>query len=586
MSNTNVKKNKNENDSSSKKKSSFKFKMPPAIAILVIILAVLVVMSWILAWSGASYDDTKSIILPGNGFVSWNDINSTLGINVHNLGALNAILGGNILPNYDPSTPTSGGFELATNKDGLLGLFNHGSADYNVYVDGSSNVAALGIFGISLSIASGFTAGSDLIFYLFVLGAVIELMLVSGSMEAGIQGLVRGLNGKEIILIPLLFVLFSAGGTIYGMSEETVGLFVIVVPALCLAGFDAVTGMMVILGGTATGCAVSTVNPFSVGSANSAIGDAGVSNVMSYVLIFNLVWWVIMTAITCSMLTAYALYTRKNPEKSFQKQMKSESDAWVKEVAGSSSDVLKTTGRQRAALTIFMTAFALMILLFIPWEQLVGLKYSTGNKDPIFGLIATLGNWYFTELSMMFIFVGIVIALVLKMPMKTTTDAAWNGAKSMMSIAIVISVARGIPFILENTGMQPFLLGALTSSINTPNKWVFIYGMFIVLIVLSIFITSTSGLANAALPIMTSAAMTLFPDLAVQKEVMGGVMIAYMMGAGVLNFFTPTNPIVMASMQYSKVSYTDGFKIAFPMAMVVLVVTAALMLPSYILLMT
>ncbi len=509
------------------------FSMPSAITILVGILFALIVLSWIVAWAGGTYEVDESI------FIS--------------------------LPSGDEIT-------LASWTETL-------------------DVAAMGVFGAFLAIGNGFIGGSDLIFYLFVLGAVIELMLVSGSMEAGIGSLVKGLGGKEIFLIPILFILFSAGGTIYGMSEETIALFVIVVPALALAGFDTVTGLMVILGGTATGCAVSTVNPFAMGAADAAIADAGVKGVMSSVLIFNLVWWAIMTAITCSIITGYAAFVKKNPDKSFAKSEKEKADKWLE--GFSNEDSPTATGRQKAALAVFMLAFLLMIVLFIPWADLVGLDYTTGNKDPIFGLIAPLGTWYFGELSMMFIFVGVIIALILGMPKKQTTDAAWDGAKAMFSVAIVISVARGIPYIMETTGLQPWLLGAMLGGLGDKDvsSWVIIYTMFFVIFVLSTVITSTSGLAAAALPMMTSIVVTICTDatgtvdMEQAKFIMGGVAIAYMMGIGFWNFFVPTNPIVMASMEYSRVPYQDGVKLALPMALVVLVVTLAAMIPSYILIM-
>ncbi len=505
------------------------FQMPSAITILIGILIGLIVLSWILSWAGVTY----------------------------------------------------------TNDDSV-----------------TTEVKPMGIFGLGLAIGNGFMGGSDLIFYLFVLGAVIELTLVSGTLEAGIGSLVKGLNGKELFLIPILFVLFSAGGTIYGMSEETIALFVIVVPALSLAGFDTVTGLMVILGGTATGCAVSTVNPFATGAADAAIKDAGVDGVMSNILIFNLVWWVIITAITCTMITGYAAYVKKHPNKSFAKSGKKESDEWL---AQFSSDETKTaTGRQKAALAIFMTAFVLMVLFFIPWPDVLRINTDSSsyyNNETIldgpilgtlFGLMTPMGWWYFGELSMMFIFVGVIIALILyntgegeqKMTKDRISDAAWTGAKGMFGVVVVISIARGVPYIMENTGMQDAIVGGMINAISgaSDHSWLVVYSMFLILFLLSTVITSTSGLANAALPLMTAFVTGVFPADQ-QVYIMGGIMISYMMAIGFWNFFVPTNPIVMASFQYSRVQYQDGVKLALPMALAVLAVTLLAMIPSYMLLM-
>lgn len=525
--------------STEQKKTKKKFKMPSAIVILIGALFILIVISWIVAWTGGTYTTDH-------------------------------------ISGYDPIT---------------------GDPLYDGTTD-SNDVMAMGIFGIGLAIGEGFVAGSDLIFYLLVLGAIIELMLVSGAMESGINSLVKGLGGKELFLIPILFTLFSAGGTIYGMSEETIALFVIIVPALCLAGFDTITGLMVVLGGTATGCAVSTVNPFAMGAADSALesvlSDAGVeTTLMSSLLVFNLIWWIIMTAITCSMITCYAWYTRKNPKKSFAKNDTEVARKWLLEVAGE-GEKPKSTKRQNAAMIVFMISFLLMILMFIPWPDIFTSAYDSGNywtdtptgtKDPIFGLITPVGWWYFGELSMMFIFVGVIIALILGMSMEKTTEAAWAGAKGMLSVGIIIAIARGIPFILETTGLQPWLIQTLIGE-GSMSSAGFIYLSFAILFILSIIITSTSGLAGAALPLIGSAGLAATGATGADaKFLLGGITIAYMMAIGFWNFFVPTNPIVMASMQYSRVAYIDGLKLALPMALTVLVVTLGVMIPSYILIM-
>lgn len=455
----------------------------------------------------------------------------------------------------------------------------------------TEGVGAMGIFGVGVAMAHGFMAGSDLIFYLFVLGAVIELMLVSGSLENGISGLVKGFNGKELLLIPILVVLFSAGGAIYGMSEETIALFVIIVPALSLAGFDAIVGMMVILGGTATGCAMSIVNPFNLGAATGAINDVeGIIYQQGVTLIITIVWWVILTSITSMFVTGYAWWVKKDPSKSLNKEKKEECNEWLAGFTKNSNKASGATTRQKWSLGIFITSFTLMILLFVPWADLVGLEYSTGNNDPIFGLIAPLGTWYFGELSMLFILTGAIIALILGMGATKTSKAAWAGAKEMFSVAIVIGIARGIPYILETTGMQNFLVGGMIQAMGEISPIAFLYISFFILLLLSTVITSTSGLAGATMGLFASAVLA-FTSSGSEKwagidpaTYMGAIVIAYMMAIGVMNFFIPTNPIVMASMDQSRVAYGDGVKVMAPIAGVMFLITVALILPSTMLL--
>ena len=583
MSKTDImKKEDSEFNEKNAKKKSFNFKMPAALTIIIIILFGLVLLSWFAAWGGASYEEAINFTLNKGDIISFD----SMGIDHDQwIKYLDSI-------EVEGEIPKAFKDLIVIPIEGtpLAGLKNTGATiTFSTGETLTNNVSALGIFGVPIAMSYGFMSGADLIFYLFILGAVIELMLVSGSMEVGISGLVKGFNGKEIFLIPTLVVLFSAGGAIYGMSEESIALFVIVVPALSLAGFDAVTGMLVILAGTATGNAMSIVNPFNLGAAAGAIKDtAGGANFnQGSTIIFTLIWWSILTVITASAVTGYAAYVKKSPNKSFNVSMKAETDEWLKGF-DKDEDTPKATGRQKGALTVFGLSFLLMILLFIPWGELFGIDYDTGTKDPITGGINIIGEWYFPELSMLFIVSGTIIALILGMGMDKTTTTMWAGAKEMFSVAIMIGVARGIPFIMESTGLQMWLIGGLIGGLKGVSPIAFLYISFVILLLLSTIITSTSGLAGASMGIFTAAVVGFTGSAEVGSawrgvdpmKYMGAIVIIYMMSIGIMNFFVPTNPIVMASMQQSRVAYADGAKATAPIAGVMFLITLCLIIPS------
>ena len=52
----------------------------------------------------------------------------------------------------------------------------------------------------------------------------------TGALDATLGALLRKMKGKEKWLIPILMVFFSIGGTTYGMQEETVAFYALVVP--------------------------------------------------------------------------------------------------------------------------------------------------------------------------------------------------------------------------------------------------------------------------------------------------------------------------------------------------------------------
>lgn len=457
-------------------------------------------------------------------------------------------------------------------------------------------VVSVGLLGFGNAIVEGFGNAYNLIFYLFVLGAIIEILLVSGTLEAGIGSLVKGLNGKEIVLIPILFVLFSAGGTVYGMQEETIGLSVIVVPSLVLAGFDTITGLLVILLSTTTGFAMSTVNPFAVGAAEGAIdGALGLDgeSIVGVGLIFRLVWWFVLTAIGASFVTGYAMMVKKNNKYSFNSEEKISKDKeWVNENFKSLDKIPSMNTRQKVAISIFMLLFVIMVVMMIPWPDLIGYD---GVDDAmgypawcawLFNGMAQPGWWYYGELVTLFILGTILIVIVLKMPIKKASEASWDGAKAMFSVAILIGVARAIPQVLEYSGMQDFLVISLTSGLGGMSKLGFVYMMVPILFVLSLAIPSTSGLAGAALPIITGAAVAATDGVASTETIglMSAVMVVFLMTCGMANMFVPTQSVVMAQMEASHVDYATALKPIFIYMGVFMLILLVAIVPSTLLL--
>ena len=74
------------------------------------------------------------------------------------------------------------------------------------------------------------------------------------------------------MLIAILMCVFALGGTSYGMWEETLGFFVLLVPLSLALGYDRMVAAAIIFLGAGSGVIASTVNPFSTGVASDAAG--------------------------------------------------------------------------------------------------------------------------------------------------------------------------------------------------------------------------------------------------------------------------------------------------------------------------
>ena len=118
--------------------------------------------------------------------------------------------------------------------------------------------------------ADGIDGAIQICFFVLILGAFLKMVNSTKAIEDGIEVLVRKLKGKELILIPILMIIFSIGGTTYGMLEETVGFYALLAVAMVAAGMDTIVSSGIILLGAGSGVLGSTVNPFAVGAAVDA----------------------------------------------------------------------------------------------------------------------------------------------------------------------------------------------------------------------------------------------------------------------------------------------------------------------------
>ena len=122
----------------------------------------------------------------------------------------------------------------------------------------------------------GLQEAIDICLYMLLMGGFLGVVTKTGALDAGIGSIVKKLNGKELLLIPILMFVFSLGGTSYGMTEETLAFYALVVATMIAAGFDSLTAVATILLGAGTGVLGSTVNPFLVSTSIDSLKGVGI----------------------------------------------------------------------------------------------------------------------------------------------------------------------------------------------------------------------------------------------------------------------------------------------------------------------
>ena len=152
------------------------------------------------------------------------------------------------------------------------------------------------------------SSAMDIIAFLLVVGGAFGIMIKTGALESGLIGLIRKAKGAEKLLIPVLFVLFSLGGAVFGMGEEALPFTMILCPLFVAVGYDTVIAVLVTYVATQIGFGSSWMNPFSVGVAQGIAGIDVFSGAG-----FRMVMWVVFTALGCGMTMFYASKVKKPP---------------------------------------------------------------------------------------------------------------------------------------------------------------------------------------------------------------------------------------------------------------------------------
>ena len=114
----------------------------------------------------------------------------------------------------------------------------------------------------------------DVALFILVIGGFLGVTMKTGAIQGGIAQIVSSLRGRERLLIPILMIVFAIGGTTFGMAEESLAFYALVITVMVAAGYDALVGASILLLGCGIGVLGSTINPFATGIASGFAGTS------------------------------------------------------------------------------------------------------------------------------------------------------------------------------------------------------------------------------------------------------------------------------------------------------------------------
>ena len=407
-----------------------------------------------------------------------------------------------------------------------------GSYDYvdGVPVAGTYHAVAQnpqGVGDVLKAAFSGFYDAVDVCIFILMVGGFLGVVMKTGAVDAGVSNIIRLLGGREKWLIPILMLLFGLGGTTYGMWEETMAFYPLLIPVFLAAGYDAVVGISVILLGAGAGVIASTVNPFATGI---AAGFAGVS--LGDGILLRLLELVAFEAAAIWFVMAYAAKVKRDPARSVV-------GVGAGKIQVAVDGQVDFTPRRKLIMVLFTATFLLMVYAVIPFDEM-------GLPLPVLG-------WWFPELSALFLAAGVIIGLIGRMGEEELAETYVAGCADLLGVAFIIGISRGITVLMRDGAITDTILHWGEGALSGTGPVAFTLLVFLLYLPLTILIPSSSGLATLSIPVV--APLGKFAGV-------GGdlVVTAFQSASGLVNILTPTAAVVMGALALGHVSYDRWLK--------------------------
>lgn len=432
--------------------------------------------------------------------------------------------------------------------------------------------------GITQVVTEKVNGVGGIVIFLLVFNGAMTLVNDSRAIEAGIGSLLRKMKGKEIVLIPVLMVVLAVCGSTFNMCEQLLPLFLVVIPIFFAAGYDRMTGFLVVFMSAGVGVLGSTVNPVLLGTGIEAMKGVLPESIVPALMdgvVWRLVIFAVVTiaSIVCTML--YARKVKKNPKKSCVYMSQ---EVFAKEYSFDKDALPPMTKKRMWTLIVFAIAFLMLIIGFIDWKTITGftgfewLSNEFAKTFPFVTSIGAIGSWGMIEAGILFFIAALIIGAINWKGAGHWFSTFYAGCREFVGVAFIVAVAKGLAITLTDSGFNNMIANGLGSALSGMGPIPAILLVFLVICALTVFIPSSSGLSSAMFPVIGPAVATS----TLGAGMLSGSVTAFAAGMGFVNLFTPTG-MVLPFLEVSKMDLGDFFKSAWKQLGVILVLTIVLL---------
>lgn len=381
-----------------------------------------------------------------------------------------------------------------------------------------SDIANVHFFRVFVAIPEGMINAAQFLFIVFIAGGLFHILKGTGALEnvIGIAAYKMGAGNS----IKSRNLIISAGTFIYGFfgmavgAENNIALVPVGVLIAAAIGCSRLVGVTMAVGGIAIGFALSPINPYTVGVAQS-IGELPLFSG----------WWLrtLMMLICLATLAAYICVRVVNIE--FNDEQPVEMSRKLHDYTLSRNNLV--------VLGIFLAGLVIM---------LVG--------------VFTRG-WYIKEIAGNFLLMATLIGLASGLSANQLVKRMMEGASSVTAGALVIGLAASIQVILSDARIIDTIVHSLSAIVGDMPVALAAVVTSVIQGVINLFIPSGSAQALVTMPIL----IPLADLIGMSRQLM---ITAFQVGDGLTNLFTPTNGGILAMLALGRVSYAQWLPVILP----------------------
>ena len=373
----------------------------------------------------------------------------------------------------------------------------------------------VGVLDVLVDVPRGLADAGAVVFLIFLAGGAFTVVDQTGALRFGVAWLLGRARGREVLVIPLVGLLFATMGALENMGEEIVPLVPVLLVLMRRLGYPVLTAVAASAGAAFVGASFSPINPFQVGIAQKLAQLPLLSGGA-----YRLGFLAVAVAFWLGATVRHAVRHRVVPDLA--------ADA-AETAAGPAP-----SRRPGLVLLLLLGAFGL------------------------FAYVVVRLHWEFEQMAALFLGLGLAAGLLGGRGVTGTAEGFVAGFRDIAFSALLIGFARAIFVVLEQGHVVDTIVHALAAPLAHLPVALAALGMMGVQTLLHVPVPSGSGQATLTLPLL----VPLADLLGLSRQV---TVLAFQYGAGLCELVTPTNGTLMAMLAATGVRFEHWLKFAAPL---------------------